>query len=117
MAASLDDPVEAAVGWMLDTFGPWSPAVLMLVVAGLLVGMSVYLGPARKTQADVDAEVAKLQELGFDANGAPLPDGPLGHVLKRKQQPEEYYGDSDFDGDLIGDETDSESGAEAVRQR
>lgn len=99
--------MEDAIGWMLDTFGPWSPAILMVMVACLLIGMSLFLGPARKTQADVDAEIEKLQELGFDANGAPLPDGPLGHVLKSRKSNHDDYDSSDDVVDFIGDESDS----------
>ena len=117
MSGTLDDPVEAAVGWMLDTFGPWSPAILMLMVAGLLVGMSMYLGPARKTQADIDAEIEKLQELGFDANGAPLPDGPLGHVVKSRKQNILHEEERDDAVDFIGDETDSDDEEPLVSAR
>jgi hypothetical protein len=118
MPRTLDDPVEDAIGWMLDTFGPWSPAVLMILVAGLLITMSFVLGPPRKTEADVTAEVEKLRELGFDADGNPLPDGPLAHVAQQKQQRQQQFEEDDFgeeEYDFLGDE--SESDEEGTQQQ
>ena len=61
----MDDPVDAAIGWMLDTFGPWSPAVVMALTAALLVGMALSMGPPKKTAAQLEEERAELARLGF----------------------------------------------------
>lgn len=109
----MKDPVDEALGWMLDTFGPWSPAILMVLVAVLLVVMGLTLGPAKKTPAEMAAEVEELARLGFDGAGNPLPDGPYGHLVGKGATTRSAGSDSDSDGgyggggDLVGDESDS----------
>lgn len=109
-----DEYIDAGIGWLLDTFGPWSPAVLLVVVATVLIGMAVSMAPTRKSQAEIDAENAKLRELGFDERGMPL--DPQAHLSALQQQLAEVGSDEESEYDtttgFIMDEEESGSDGE-----
>ena len=106
-----DEYIDAAVGWMLDTMGPWSPALLLLSVAGVLLTMAVRMRPASKSRAEIEEENARLLAAGFDENGNLLPEGDdrarLAELMARGGDMDDDEGGYD-QGWIMDEEADSD---------
>lgn len=114
---SPDEYIDAGIGWMLDTLGPWSPALLLLLVGALLVTMACSMRPAAKSRAEIEQENATLLAAGFDENGNML---PVGDERARLAELMTRGGDMDEEGAgyeqgwIMDEETESEDEGEAA---